>query len=281
MTTVSSYVGATVPALVVLGFFVWFANWIPQTRWEPPQRQEISADMTPVRLAGVGQTIVRERGCRTCHTIEPTIGVEGQGRGPNLANIATRRAQGAAGGPDGLVDYLVQALYEPGAFLVDGYSNIMPVSTGPPAKLGYEEVVAVIDYLQSLGGTPSVKVGDIPRPPSEPARVVASIPPSSLDEAASAGAVAMLSDFECVACHSLEPGVVLVGPPYDAAQMRQAAAERGMSAEAYVMEAIVSPQVFVKGDYPADAMFQDYGERLTAGQLQVLVTYLLAREGEK
>jgi mono/diheme cytochrome c family protein len=280
MTRVSSYVGATVPALIVLGFFVWFANWIPQTRWEPPERQEIAADMTPVRLAGVGQTIVRQRGCLACHTIEPAIGVEGQGRGPNLANIAARRAQGVAGGPDGLVDYLVQALYEPGAFLVDGYSNIMPVSTGAPAKLGYEEVVAVIDYLQSLGGTPSVKVGDIPRPPREAAREVASIPPSSLGEAASAEVVAMLTDFECVVCHSLEPGVILIGPPFDAARTRQAAAERGMSAEAYVMEAIVSPQVFVKGDYPADAMLQDYGERLTAGQLQSIVTYLLAREGQ-
>jgi hypothetical protein len=41
----------------------------------------------------------------------------------------------------------VQALYEPGAFLVEGYANIMPGSTRPPAKLGYEEVVAVINYL--------------------------------------------------------------------------------------------------------------------------------------
>lgn len=30
MTRTSSYVTATIPALVVLGFFVWFANWIPK-----------------------------------------------------------------------------------------------------------------------------------------------------------------------------------------------------------------------------------------------------------
>lgn len=281
MTRVSSYVAATIPALVVLGFFVWFANWIPQTRWEPPERQEIGLGMTPVQLAKIGRTIVRQRGCLACHTIEPAVGVKGGGRGPNLAHIAERRSQGAAGAPGALVDYLVQALYDPGAFLVEGYADIMPVSTRPPAKLGYEEVVAVIDYLQSLGGSPSVKVGGIPRPPREAAGGVAVGREGSPDEVAIADPVAMLTTFQCVACHSLNPGEVLVGPPFDAALLRQAAAERGMSAEAYVMEAIVSPQVYVRGDFPADAMFQDYGERLTAGQLQAVITYLLTREGEE
>ncbi len=277
MTRVSSYVAATIPALVVLGFFVWFANWIPQTRWEPPEKQEISAGMTPVQLAKIGRTIVRQRGCLACHTIEPAAGVKGEGRGPNLAHIAARRARGVPGGDDTLVGYLAQALYDPGAFLVEGYANIMPVSTRPPAKLGYEEVVAVIDYLQSLGGAPSVKIGDVPRPPREAAVGVA----VAGEGAAIADRTAMLTTFECTACHSLKRGEVLVGPPFDAALLRQAAAERGVSAEAYVMESIVSPQVFARGDFPADAMPQDYGERLTAGQLQAMVAYLLTREGEE
>lgn len=82
MTRVSSYLTATVPALVVLGFFVWFANWIPQTRWDPPAAREITADMTPRQLANVGEVIVRERGCLACHTIEPGAGVKGQGAAP-------------------------------------------------------------------------------------------------------------------------------------------------------------------------------------------------------
>ena len=113
MSKTSTFVTATIPALVVLGFFVWFANWIPQTRWEPPEKQEIGSTMSPIQLAKVGQSIVRQRGCLTCHTIEPTAGVKGQGRGPNLANIAVRRVHGIEGGPDVLVDYLLQALYEP------------------------------------------------------------------------------------------------------------------------------------------------------------------------
>ncbi len=266
MTRASSYVMATIPALLVLAFFVWFANWIPQTRWEPPEKQEIGSTMTPLQLAKIGQTIVRQRGCLACHTIEPAAGVEGQGRGPNLANIAARRAEGVAGGPNALVDYLVEALYEPGAFLVEGYANIMPVSTRPPAKLGYEETVAVIDYLQSLGGTPSVRVGDVARPASQVAETATATDP-----------VAMLTEFDCETCHSMEQGEVLVGPPFDPALLRRAASERGISAEAYVMESIVDPRAVKPEDFP-DVMPDDYGERLTAAQLQTMVVFLLGRE---
>jgi mono/diheme cytochrome c family protein len=281
VTRVSSYVGATIPALVVLGFFVWFANWIPQTRWEPPEKQEISAGMTPVQLAKIGRTIVRQRGCLACHTIEPAAGVKGEGRGPNLAHIAARRARGVPGGDDTLVGYLAQALYDPGAFLVEGYGNIMPVSTRPPAKLSYEEVVAVIDYLQSLGGTPSVEVGDVPRPPREAAGGVTTARAAAPSEMSITDPLVMLTAFECVTCHSLKPGEVLVGPPFEAALLRQAAAESEMSAEAYVMKSIVNPRAIERGDFPKEIMPEDYGERLTAGQLQAMVTYLLARERRK
>ncbi len=270
MTRASSYLGATVPALVVLGFFVWFANWIPQTRWEPPEKQGISAAMTPAQLAKVGKTIVRQSGCLACHTIEPAAGVKGQGRGPNLANIAARRARGVPGGPGALVDYLVESVYDPGLYLVEGYSNIMPVSTRAPARLDYQEVVAVVNYLQSLGATPSVKVGDIPRPPNPAAAAAPSDDPE-----------AVLTAFECLGCHSLEPGEILVGPPFEAAVLRQAAAVKGVSAEAFLIESIVDPRAVELGEFPKEVMPEDYGERLTARQLQVMVTYLLAREGRK
>ncbi len=164
---------------------------------------------------------------------------------------------------------------------MEGYGNIMPVSTRPPAKLAYEEVVAVINYLQSLDGTPAVKVGAVRRPPRETAVGVAVAREGSRREAAVADPVAMLTTFECLACHSLKPGEVIVGPPFDAALLRQAAAERGVSAEAYVMESIVNPRVLQQEDFAADVMPEDYGERLTAGQLQSMVTYLLSREGEE
>ncbi|MDP6226127.1 MAG: hypothetical protein QF714_00235, partial [Dehalococcoidia bacterium] len=77
MTRVRQYAVATAPALIILGFFVWFANWIPQTEWDPPEKQDIGASMTPAQLADVGQTIALQRGCLACHTIEPGSGVQG------------------------------------------------------------------------------------------------------------------------------------------------------------------------------------------------------------
>ncbi len=273
MTRVSQYMAATIPALVILGFFVWFANWIPQTRWEPPQKQDIAAGMTPAQLAVVGETIVRQRGCMACHTIEPGVGVQGGGRGPNWADIAARRAQGVSGGPSTLVDYLTQTLYEPAAYLVEGYADIMPAATAAPAKLTYEEVVAAINYLESLGGTPSVRVGDIPRPSGEAGA-------SPADETLT-DPVAILTTYGCAGCHSLTPGEVRLGPSLDSGNLKQTATERGLTVETYIMESIVDPGAFEKQGFPSGIMPQDLGAKLTAGQLQALVIYLLSQEGEQ
>lgn len=269
------YVTPLIPAFAVIGFFVWFSNWIPQTRWQPPRTQEISAALTPAELAQVGQTIVRQRGCLACHTIEPGAGVKGGGRGPNLSGIATRRAQGVKGGPDNLVDYLAQALYEPSAYLVEGYANIMPPSISAPANLGYEEAVAVIAYLQSLGRTPTVKVGDVPKPAG-----VKSASPGAKPAAADAPAAdpaALFATLGCDACHSLKAGETKVGPALDALGMKQAAAERKMTLEAFLMESIVNPKAYERKNTPSGVMPQDYGIRMNAAQLDALVRYLAAQ----
>ncbi len=277
MRQTSSYAAATLPALIVLGFFVWFANWIPQTRWEPPKTRQITAAMSSSELAGVGKAIVRERGCLACHTIEPGAGVKGQGRGPNLANLAARRAQGVPGGPGEAVEYLVQALYEPGAYLVDGYDDIMPSAVQAPAKLTYEEVSAVVAYLQSLGAKPGVRVGDLPRPPAEAETASAKV--SEGDAAAGAtGPKEILTAFDCLTCHSLEPGEVLVGPPFEAAVLKKAAAARGMTAEAYIMQSIVHPRAVEAAEFPKETMPDDYGKRLSAAQLYTLSRFLVGAE---
>lgn len=278
MTTATRYVTATIPALAILGFFVWFANWIPQSRWEPPEKQEITAAMAPAQLAVVGGTIARQRGCMACHTIEPGAGVQGGGRGPNWADIAVRRSQGAAGGPSNLVEYLVQALYEPGAYLVEGYADIMPAATAAPAKLTYEEVVAVVNYLQSLGGKPSVKVGDIPRPASGGTTAPAG---QATSQAGVTEPGAILTTFACNGCHSLKAGEVRLGPALDATSLEQTASERGMTTEAYIMESIVNPGAFEKEGFPPGVMPKTFGGTMTAAQLQALVDYLLSQAGEQ
>ncbi len=265
-----------IPALVVLGFFVWFSNWIPQTRWEPPRARAISAQMTPSDLARVGTILVRERGCLTCHTLEPGAGVKGQGRGPNFVGIASRRATGVSGGPSDLVAYLTQSLYDPGAYLVEGYANIMPPSHRPPSKLTYEETTAVVDYLMTLGGTPTVKVGDLARPPGDTAR-----PPAAVPVGAAIEPMAVLEKHNCLTCHALKPGEDRPGPPFALATLRENATARGVGLDAYLIESIVLPRAFVRGDFPPDLMPDDYGAQLTAGELHAIVTYLSSLESKR
>jgi len=270
------YVTPLIPAFVVIGFFVWFANWIPQTRWEAPRTQEISAALTPAELARVGQAIVRQRGCLACHTIEPGAGVKGGGRGPNLAGVAARRAQGVKGGPDNLVDYLAQSLYEPGGYLVEGFANIMPPSTGAPASLAYEEVVAVIAYLQSLGKAPTVRIGDVPKPAGTQGAGIATATAPASD--AAADPAALFASLACDGCHSLKAGEVKLGPALDMPSLKQAASERGMNLEAYLIESIVDPKAYERKGFPGGVMPPDYGSRLTAAQLDALLRYLTARK---
>ncbi|MBI2294496.1 MAG: c-type cytochrome [Betaproteobacteria bacterium] len=270
MTRLLAYATPLAPALAVIGFFVWFANWIPQTRWSPPQKHTIASDTSPAQLAAHGKEIVRQRGCLTCHTLEPGAGVKGHGRGPNLANIGARRSRGVEGGPANLVEYLVQALYEPGAYLVEGYANIMPPSTGVPAKLTYEEVVAVVNYLQSLGGKPSVRVGNIPRPSGAPGAVAA----ASAKQQEAKDPMALLNSFACLGCHSMEAGKASVGPSLAASEVKKAAAERKQSVEAYLIEAIVDPKAYERKGFASGVMPQDYGSKLTAAQLKLMVDHL-------
>ncbi|GIK82900.1 MAG: hypothetical protein BroJett024_40050 [Alphaproteobacteria bacterium] len=274
MRTLSTYAWATLPSLLVLGFFVWFANWIPQTRWEPPKQRRIDAAMSPAELAVLGQAIVRERGCMACHTIEPGAGIKGQGRGPNLDGLAARRAGGVEGGQTTLVGYLTEALYTPSAFVVEGYANIMPPSVKAPAKLNREEVAAVVAYLETLGGTATVTMATLPAPQDAATSARAALDMAVLDDPA-----AMLEAFDCLGCHSLKPGEVLVGPPFEAAQLRAAAEAQGMSPAAYVMQSIVDPRAFEAEEFPAETMPDDYGTRLNAAQLFAITEYLSAREG--
>lgn len=125
-------------ALIVIGFYAYFGNSIPQSAWEAPKRRVLTPEMTPRELAIAGKEIFRGAGCGVCHSV---VGEEL--RGPDLSNIGA-----------------VMDAEEMSAFLYFG-TDVMPPANKPPANLTDEEITAVIAYMQSLGGRPSVRVGDI------------------------------------------------------------------------------------------------------------------------
>jgi len=60
-----------------------------------------------------------------------------------------------ASAPLDVVD-VTQAMYEPNAFIVPGFNPGMPTINKPPIGLTDQEILCVIAYLQTLGGTPTV-----------------------------------------------------------------------------------------------------------------------------
>jgi mono/diheme cytochrome c family protein len=79
----------------------------------------------------------------------------------------------------------------------------------------------------------------------------------------------------CRACHSLEPGVTLVGPSFAGIAASAAARVPGMSAEAYLYQSIVDPDAQVVEGFKQGQMVRDSAQRLTEEQIRDLVAFLM------
>jgi cytochrome c5 len=142
-------IGALVVATTA--FYGYVGQMVPQKEVQPPQETALGGDLTSAEMAKVGRQIMDTKGfCLTCHT----IGKTGALRFPDLAGVDVRAKTRVAGLSD--VDYLAQSMYEPLAYVVEGFPPAMPPINKPPIGLTDNEILCVIAYLQSLGGTPTV-----------------------------------------------------------------------------------------------------------------------------
>jgi Cytochrome c len=141
-------------ALVVAttGFYTYVGQMVPQKEVYPPKETLIKADITTAEMATIGKEIFEGKGlCTTCHTIGKTAGPF---RFPDLAGVAVRAKTRKPGYSD--VDYFAETMYEPDAFIVPGFNPGMPTINKAPIGLTDQEILCVMAFLQSLGGTPSV-----------------------------------------------------------------------------------------------------------------------------
>jgi len=144
---------ARVGALVVAttAFYAYVGQMVPQKEVQPPAEIVLKTDLTTPEMAKVGREIMEGKGlCLTCHT----IGKSGALRFPDLAGVDVRAKTREPGFTD--IDYFAQAMYEPNAFIVPGFNPGMPTINKPPVGLSDQEILCVIAYLQSLGGTSTV-----------------------------------------------------------------------------------------------------------------------------
>jgi Cytochrome c len=168
-------------ALLVLattGFYTYVGQMVPQKEVQPPQEVAIRSDLTTPEMVKVGREIMDAKGlCFTCHT----IGKSGALRFPDLEGVDVRAKSRVPGLND--VEYFAQTLYEPNAFIVPGFNPGMPTINQPPIGLTDQEILCVIAYLQTLGGTATVTLqtkhhynGAAAAPGGEPAPAAPSAP---------------------------------------------------------------------------------------------------------
>jgi len=84
----------------------------------------------------------------------------------------------------------------------------------------------------------------------------------------------------CITCHSLEAGMVLVGPDHADIAIRAETAVDGMSAEDYIRQSILEPNAHVTEGYAEGIMYQDYAADLPAPNVDDIVAYMLTLKGE-
>ena len=142
-------IGALVLATTALYGYV--GQLVPQKEVQPPQETTLAGDLSTADMAKVGRQIMEGKGfCLTCHT----IGKTGALRFPDLAGVDVRAKTRVPGLSD--VEYFAQSMYDPTAYVVAGFPPAMPPINKPPIGLTDQEILCVIAYLQSLGGTPTV-----------------------------------------------------------------------------------------------------------------------------
>ena len=258
--------------VAVTGFYTYVGAIVPQMEAHPPKSTEIGADMSPAELAAAGKDIFFGKGtCALCHT----IGGKGE-RCPDLAGIGSR----AGTRIDGLdtEEYLAQSLYQPNAYVVDGYQPTMPIINRPPIGLTDREIVAVVAFLQSNGGEITVA----PDTHFEVAGEAAAAPPS-VARAEGEGALdwsAIIQKYNCEACHDLATPARRLGPSLYDIGARQSKAQ--------ILHSIVEPDAeIVEGDPPfppglmsATLTSTGFYDVLSVSELNALVEHLASLEGE-
>ncbi len=260
-------VKVSVFALAVMGAYSYYANSIPQIESKPPEDLSLEGGAVgPQQLVAAGEKIFREKGgCATCHILGP------QGRGPDLQGVGGRAASRKAG--MSAKAYLLESLIQPGAYVVEGFPNIMQPMNRPPVALNRSELWATVAYLQSLGGAVDVKLDDIPATAGAQPGAAQAVAALEIPGDAKAGQAVFMGKGTCVACH--KAGAIPGGPV--GPDLSNIAS---IQTPEYLMAKILSPasKGTVAG-FPPGVMPPTFGQMLTAKEFTDLVAFLMTLKG--
>ena len=233
-----SFLNAVLFTLAVLGFFAYVCMYVTGLSGGGGS----GGGATGVNPEAGEKIYWGEGQCHTCHS----IGTSGSAtRGPNQEGLASRAEERAkeVGLSSGL-EYMVDSIVNPSSYVVEGYDDIMPQVYDAPIMLGREKILAVLTYLQTLGGEFDVEaVAKFKEtiPEASDTKVVPWVPPIEVDT--KEGELVFFDDSRdvtCSKCHVLNGKGSNIGPDLTgigAVQTPQ-----------YLIESILKPsEVIVKG----------------------------------
>ena len=248
--------------LLVIGFYTTVAQIIPQLQSEVPVELDLSAGVTPAELVAAGEGLFNGAGgCTACHglgTRAPNLLTDEGGAGPIGARCGQRRP-----GMD-CKQYLYQSLTEPTTFLVDDYPPIMPDVT---RQLSPAQTWAIIAFLQSQGGEVTVTASDV----SSTATTTASTSAATAGFSDVMDPRQLITVNACIGCHGIDGTAIPIGPSFDGIGARLTADQ--------IRHAILDPNADVAQGFESVAglMPTDFGQKLSAAQLEAIVQFLASR----
>jgi len=265
--------------VVIIGFFLYVGNSIPQLRQDPPKELVLAADAPAEDFVKAGQEIFYGKGtCALCHE----IGKKGE-RCPDLAGVGARaetriKEEGYKGKATNGAEYIVESLHEPTIYVVEGYQPSMPPLGRQLSDL---EMVAVVSFLQSQGGEVTVNGQTrFPKWRGEGGGVAPAAPASAAATPSPAGASGqeLVQQWGCMTCHKFDAPDKLIGPSlWDIGARKDAN---------YIRESILVPDAVVVEGFPAGLMKgtldgNSFYQKLSLQDLNTLVNYLSSLKGGK
>lgn len=194
--------------------------------------------------------------CSACHGAQDSAGPAFTGMGGQAA----ARIEGMTAEA-----YLYESIVDPGAFLVEGFNNMMPKGFGN--QYNDIELRSLVVYILAASGGNAVTQAT----PGSTGQVMSETPAGEPDANRAAGEELFMTN--CSACHGEQDGA---GPARTGMSTRAVTRIEGLSAEEYMRQAIVDPGAHIVETF-SNIMPKAYGEQLSEQELTDLIAYLLTQ----
>lgn len=269
-------VGLTLFTLLLTLGFTLSMHLLPQVKGEFDSDPEVTLEgMTLDGFITWGEDLYHNKGsCTLCHNAldrAPDIVTM------NMVAVSIQRLmdpsyQGEATDAEG---YLRESMINPNAYVVPGYGkkgsgdalSPMPIIGVQPIVLTTTEMDAIIAYIQDKDGVevtvalPTINPSDAPAQTEAAAAIISPPPTERLTDG-----TAVANHYGCPACHSMLGADASVGPSLQGGALK-------LSRE-QLRHSIITPDAELTPGYPAGIMPRDYAQRMSIGELELLLDLL-------